>query len=76
MPEPSLEFIQSMLQRSLDSLGRLREDVSNLRRRVGRVEHAINNIPRDLVDRTEGEILRQDEVDRTNERLQALEAHP
>lgn len=38
MPEPSLELIQSMLQRLLDGQNMLRDDVRNMRRRMSRLE--------------------------------------
>ncbi len=33
-----------MIQRMLEGIGLLREDVSNLRRRVGRIEHSIKHL--------------------------------
>ncbi len=60
-----------MMQRALDSLELLREDVSNLRRRVGRIEHAINALRRDQVDFAQA--ARQDATDRISERLARLE---
>jgi hypothetical protein len=57
MPEPTLELIQTMMQRALDALVLLRQDVSNLRRRVGR----------------EAETARRDMADRVSERLETIE---
>ena len=75
MPEPSLELIQTMRQRALDSLGLLREDVGNLRRRVGRIEHSINGLRGDNLDFIEADTARQDATDRIVERLEAVETH-
>jgi hypothetical protein len=82
MPEPSLELLETMMQRMLDAQGLTREDLSNLRRRVGRSGHRLNDLRRDVVDLRRdfvdfsgAETDRQDQADRVSDRLEALESH-
>ena len=73
MPEPSLELIQSMLQRLLDGQNMLREDVRNVRRRMSRLEASMVALQRSSLDAQEGEASVQEQVDGLATRIERLE---
>lgn len=73
MPEPSLELIQSMLQRLLDGQNTLREDVRNVRRRMSRLEASMVALQRSNLDAQESEANIQEQVDGLAVRIERLE---
>ena len=73
MPEPSLELIQSMVQRVLDMQKMLRDDVTNVRRRISRMEASMIALQRSSLDAQEGEAGVQEQVDGLAARVERLE---
>ena len=73
MPEPSLELIQSMLQRLLDGQNMLRDDVRNVRRRMSRFEASMVALQRFDLDAQESEGSIQEQVDGLAARVERLE---
>ncbi|HWK45269.1 MAG TPA: hypothetical protein VNT30_11130 [Stellaceae bacterium] len=66
MSEPSLELIQSMLQRLLDGQRTLQEDVTDLKRRMTSLEQVVSLIHGDFA----GQSAR---IDRIEDRLHRIE---
>ena len=73
MADVSLELLQTMVQRLLDGQAMIRDDLANLRRRMGRVENGLLALQRAHVDRLEGEVGTQDQIDALTRRLERVE---
>jgi hypothetical protein len=69
----SLEMLQSLVQQVLDGQKLLRDDVRNVRLRLGRIEHGIATVQSALVDRLEGETGMQEQIDGLAARVERLE---
>ena len=67
MPEPSLELLQTLMERMLDQQRQVMH-------RLERVERALLAGQRMLLDRTEAETDIQDQLDAITRRVEALEA--
>ena len=73
MAEVSRELIQLMLQRVLDELAALREDMRDVKKRLSAVEHAVVSLRRDQTNDAEATAHAQDRLDRLGERVARIE---
>ena len=73
MADVSLELLQAMMQQALDGIRMLREDNANFGRRLGRLEQAMPALQRAHVDRLEGEVGTQDQIDALIRRLERVD---
>lgn len=66
MPDPSLDQLMQMVQRVLDSQRETREDVREIKNRIGRLESEVANLHRFLAEQS----IR---LDRFGDRLECVE---
>lgn len=75
MPEPSLELLQTLMERMLDSQRQVMTLLVQVETRLMRVERAVLAGQRLLLNRTEAETEVQHRLDELTRRIEALEAH-
>ena len=74
MPEPSLELLQSLMERMLEQQRDVTGRLVGIERRLERVERALLAGQRLLLDRTETDTDIQHQLDAITRRVEALEA--
>jgi hypothetical protein len=74
MPEPSLELLQTLMERMLDQQRDVTDRLVGVERRLERVERALLAGQRLLLDRTEADTDIQHQLDAITRRVEALEA--
>jgi hypothetical protein len=74
MPEPSLELLQSLMERMLEQQRDVTGRLVGIERRLERVERALLAGQRLLLDRTEADTDIQHQLDAITRRVEALEA--
>jgi hypothetical protein len=74
MPEPSLELLQTLMERMLDQQREVTDRLVGVERRLERVERALLAGQRLLLDRTEADTDIQHQLDAITRRVEALEA--
>jgi len=74
MPEPSLELLQTLVERLLDGQRDMTIRLVGIERRLERVERALLAGQRLLLDRTEADTDIQHQLDAITRRVEALEA--
>ena len=73
MPEPSLELLQTLVERLLDGQRDMTIRLVGIERRLERVERALLAGQRLLLDRTEADTDIQHQLDAITRRVEALE---
>jgi hypothetical protein len=74
MPEPSLELLQTLMERMLEQQRDVTGRLVGIERRLERVERALLAGQRLLLDRTETDTDIQHQLDAITRRVEALEA--
>ena len=74
MPEPSLELLQTLMERMLEQQRDVTGRLVGIERRLERVERALLAGQRLLLDRTEADTDIQHQLDAITRRVEALEA--
>lgn len=74
MPEPSLELLQTLMERMLEQQRDVTTRLVNVERRLERVERAVLAGQRLLLDRTETDTDIQHALDAITRRVETLEA--
>jgi hypothetical protein len=74
MPEPTLAFLQTLIERVIEGQHHLLDRMERLEKRQERVERALLAGQRLLIDRTEAEAGIQHQLDDVIRRVMALEA--
>ena len=74
MPDPSLELLQTLMERMLDQQRDVTDRLVGVERRLERVERALLAGQRLLLDRTEADTDIQHQLDAITRRVESLEA--
>jgi hypothetical protein len=66
-------MLHGMAQQALDGIGMLREDIADMDRCVGRLERGVLALQRAHVDRLEGDMRMQAQIDALIRRMERVE---